>query len=485
MKKTILPLIALLSLAGNVNAQQPGGNDKANGLKKAVMLRPDVKKLIVQQLEQGRSQAQKTTASEVIIANYGYYDYSGSINEDSITFSYSGGRGNILNSFFDYFEYYNPLSTASRTNNPGETFLFDTAISYYATPQIPFVKQGMSNRSYDAADNIVRQDDWTYDAAGIIYGHRYRSMSYDANNNLLNAAGYVDTSATLTGIFELAQNLDANYASGTNRRVSDTIRSYWSPFIDKSFTSYTYDAAGRMTQSLTQDYDMSSASWLNNYQNIYSYDAAGRLVTAIWEYWNGNNWEIGNKDSMGYTGNATMYTLMEGTNYSGGMPTSRYRNIFTLNALQNVDSIYSVVEDTSGNWVPIARGKITYNSNQHATKYYEVTFDDNTNTWNTAPSAIYRWHYMATTSVKDAKKQQSNFVQYYPNPATQQLNLKIEQPKNGIRVSIYNLTGQLLQTLTQGATGLVQVDISALPAGTYIAEVSMNGQVQQSKFVKQ
>lgn len=485
MKKTILPLIALLTLGGNLNAQETGGNDVANGLKKAVMLRPDVKKLIVQQLERGKNQVQKTTASEVIIANYGYYDFSGSINEDSVTFSYSGSRGNILNSIFDYFDYYDPLSTVAPANNSGATMLFDTAIAFFATPQVPFVKQSMSKRSYDAADNIVRQDDWTYDAAGILDGNRYTAISYDANNNLINAAEYADTSAALTGIFELVQNLNANYASGTNRRVSDTIRNYWSSFFNKSFTTYTYDGAGRMTQSLTQDYDMSSASWINNYQNIYSYDAAGRLVTARWEYWNGNNWEIGNKDSMGYTGNANMYVLMESTNYSGGIPTSRYRNIFTLNPLQNVDSIYSEVEDSSGNWVPVARGKITYNNNQHATQYYEVTFDDNTNTWNTAPSTIYRWHYMATTSVKDAKNQESNFVESYPNPATQQLNLKIAQPKNGIRISIHNLTGQLLQTLDHGATDLVQIDISALPAGTYIAEVDMNGKVQQSKFVKQ
>lgn len=71
---------------------------------------------------------------------------------------------------------------------------------------------------------------------------------------------------------------------------------------------------------------------------------------------------------------------------------------------------------------------------------------------------------------------------YYPNPATHTLNIKAQKPVES--VSVINLAGQqVMSNMKVNADG--QINISALPVGTYVFKVVLQGgQVETFKIIK-
>jgi len=69
----------------------------------------------------------------------------------------------------------------------------------------------------------------------------------------------------------------------------------------------------------------------------------------------------------------------------------------------------------------------------------------------------------------------------YPTHASN--NITVELASTGIAdVTIYNLTGQIVNK--QSISDVAHLDISGLTSGTYITQVSVNGQVSTQKFIK-
>lgn len=69
--------------------------------------------------------------------------------------------------------------------------------------------------------------------------------------------------------------------------------------------------------------------------------------------------------------------------------------------------------------------------------------------------------------------------QLYPNPTAQRLHF---QPVTGL-VSVFDLTGR--KVLDAALDNATSVDVSHLPTGTYIAELSSGEHIYKSKFIKQ
>jgi hypothetical protein len=70
-------------------------------------------------------------------------------------------------------------------------------------------------------------------------------------------------------------------------------------------------------------------------------------------------------------------------------------------------------------------------------------------------------------------------VALFPNPASETLNLGIE---NGVSsIEITNVTGVKVRTIDRSAAGIQTVDIRDLPAGLYIVSVG-NGDIKASGY---
>lgn len=84
-----------------------------------------------------------------------------------------------------------------------------------------------------------------------------------------------------------------------------------------------------------------------------------------------------------------------------------------------------------------------------------------------------------TGTVTDAPAQSAERITTtYPNPATASggWNILLHQPGENVTVNIYNSLGQLVVSEQHERAGqIVHVDISSLAAGTYTAQISVNG----------
>ena len=69
-------------------------------------------------------------------------------------------------------------------------------------------------------------------------------------------------------------------------------------------------------------------------------------------------------------------------------------------------------------------------------------------------------------------------ITIYPNPTQNTLFIEAQQPIE--RVRIYNLQGQLIAEVYNS-----KVDVSALSAGLYFVQVSVNGKSETKKFLKE
>lgn len=83
---------------------------------------------------------------------------------------------------------------------------------------------------------------------------------------------------------------------------------------------------------------------------------------------------------------------------------------------------------------------------------------------------------VGTLGVKDTEKIS---VKYYPNPVKDILT--VSSDKKVSQISVYSVTGQLLQEINQSDT----ISLSKLPSGVYFVKTTVNGQTDTTKIIKE
>jgi hypothetical protein len=111
------------------------------------------------------------------------------------------------------------------------------------------------------------------------------------------------------------------------------------------------------------------------------------------------------------------------------------------------------------------------------TCYYRLKQTDfNGQSTNSKDISIKPLHYFAVQNV-------------YPNPATQQLNVSIQQESaNNLVINIYNAEGKRVYMAAKSIaekSNTVQIDLNDLPAGIYLLTIQGPNTNYQSKFVKE
>lgn len=98
-------------------------------------------------------------------------------------------------------------------------------------------------------------------------------------------------------------------------------------------------------------------------------------------------------------------------------------------------------------------------------------------------------HFSYSKTLLFDKRQQGAVLYLYPNPAASTLNLSFTQKKQGPAVvTILDMKGSVVKKLTEfvGAGKVsVNLDITALPAATYIASVYTDGNTIRQPFIRQ
>jgi hypothetical protein len=80
---------------------------------------------------------------------------------------------------------------------------------------------------------------------------------------------------------------------------------------------------------------------------------------------------------------------------------------------------------------------------------------------------------------------QSNLseIQLFPNPATQVVNLKLENTGEIHDIKIWNQAGALVKTIQTSRTSN-QISVEDLPAGFYLTTIHTDNEIYRSRFIK-
>ncbi len=285
-------------------------------------------------------------------------------------------------------------------------------------------------------------------------------------------------------------------------------------------STYSFDAEGRPTGETAYGWD--GESWVAERKFVYEYTTGNAPSTILMQRQEDNNWvsfarlvELGWHEDAEQDGLAdyTMQALQDGN----WVNMERQETRFTGNG-GYVETTQTFEEN---NWVNDFRITVQYDAHHNKTldQYeewvdqngdgmpqddewliedalkYVNTYDSNDNlteiisqSWelNGGPGAFQnreRWVFSNFQNVLSAKEEQQLALHVYPNPAVGQLSVKMEKGA-GASVRLVSLTGQTMLNTSLASAEAQELDLSAVPAGTYILQIQSKAGLRTQKIVK-
>jgi hypothetical protein len=113
--------------------------------------------------------------------------------------------------------------------------------------------------------------------------------------------------------------------------------------------------------------------------------------------------------------------------------------------------------------------------------YYARVYPTNTSTFNTTSCYTVR---VALGTAARMQEFATADVEAFPNPAKNQLNLKLNGFDGTAEIGIYNANGTRMLT-KKSTAGTTSLDVSSLPSGVYMINVNAGkATLARTKFVK-
>lgn len=336
---------------------------------------------------------------------------------------------------------------------------WDTTAGQWMTPSNEFIQ----SFGYDAQNRVTSRNSVVKNDGDVVMVMN-RTYSYDANGRLNPARGLDTIFQGSVGIGLVGVD---SFVYDANGRMSERIfaREISGMYMISSRMLYTYNANGKLIETLVQDYNSSGMSWEDNERFTYTWDG-NNMVVQLKENYNDPMWENSEVDSFFYTGT-------------------------------KITKIVSY-QDNSGSWDEGSMELITYNGDKFAT-LEEYTWDGsdmvadvktvfNYTGDNFTSAYIYAWtgsdweaDYSQRITVVGsngiASKSKVNFS-IYPNPANDKMT--INGLSGNYSLEVFDMNGSKVNAKQIGE----QVDVSALTPGVYMLKINAENTTSVKKFVK-
>lgn len=160
-----------------------------------------------------------------------------------------------------------------------------------------------------AQNKLLSSIDEYYDGTSwqIYAGNNYE---YDSNNNLTKETYY--NYDFLTGLWKISYT--TSYAYDGNNRVIQTIDQNWISATNKLENSYRETATyvgGKYVESIGEEWDDSSLSWVYKWKDVFSYNASNLIESSLSYKWDGLQWIIDFRGTLTYNGSTKISALLE------------------------------------------------------------------------------------------------------------------------------------------------------------------------------
>ncbi|MBW6478044.1 MAG: T9SS type A sorting domain-containing protein [Bacteroidales bacterium] len=125
-----------------------------------------------------------------------------------------------------------------------------------------------------------------------------------------------------------------------------------------------------------------------------------------------------------------------------------------------------------------------FNSNGQPVDIQIRAFDSwNGNLWENISRMIFEYETPTNTPAYNAPV--TELARVFPNPAVNQINIEPQSTNSDMQVRIFSITGQLIHSqLIQAFSGQAHIDISSMPSGMYLMDITSGNDKQAIKFMK-
>ena len=396
--------------------------------------------------------------SRIIAQTYLVFDGSAFVPVDSITYSYSFGRGGQLSTddFNDNFVSF----------DESYTYLFNPAINAYRNQFHRKQEFNETNKVdiYTCRTWRVSNSTWR-DSARFLYNYNNDQTHLDSTVFQIKSGGNWMDHVIYRNVFDAANRVKEmnstayemkfNYDANNNvlERL-DRIYPFPNPWTDESKHFFTYNMANQMTTYIVQEFDI---TW--KYVKKYEYTYNGLDVLTETEYdWTNNFWTDVRKHTFAYN-----------TAHSKMSDVSEYWNA-TLNAFVNE-----------------VRLQWTYNSFGQPLTYFSQSWDPATSSWIlTTNDFIHRYYYESFNPASVNRFPQAALqMVLYPQPANQSLNVRVQLGGNEqYTIAVYDVRGRVVKQLS-GSGNIIQqaITVQDLPSGTYFLKLTTSGAQETKQFL--
>jgi minor extracellular serine protease Vpr len=369
------------------------------------------------------------------------------------------------NTYEDYTPYINTLSGSNTTTTSNyNLYDDDTFIPDLCTVQVSFEQINPQNNKPHVRlyINNLAQDD----------NYKYISLDFIASDGTVNSWCQFCSFNNLTYASPF-QNGDTNMTVGELGGTGNSIISVGAYTSKNTWTSYSGQTQYQPNQAslhvLNQIAPFSSKGPTADGRIKPDITAPGNILASSVSRFDSNYASTSPRTVSGLTDgtNNWWYGMMEGTSMSAPMVTGIIALWLQANPNLNVADIKTILQNTAdtdsftgtGSAIPNntwGRGKIdAYSGIQYINQFLNVQNFDN-----------------------------QNSIIAYPNPFSNQLTIEANEPI--YKVEIYNLLGQKVKTLeiNNPSESTINIELSELAQGNYIAKVSSELLTNTIKLIK-
>ncbi len=463
------------------------------------------------------SEASKSTAiNSRLRGQRGWFWDSGNLyNGDSITYSYSGGRGSDGNDWYLYDNsihfvdegnsmWYNKAHS-SKTYDNANRILSDTSFSTpnSSTAQTP---QRLLTYQYDAQGNNTEYITYYWINGGWVPSERFIS-TYNTTNNLLtyqkdtynNGAlspaekttyTYYINDLVATKTYELYSNggwensQRVNNSYDLNNNLTSVIEEQWinGAWNNIRRTTHTFNSNGDYTITLIENFDTNTANWESTDRYTFTYNNLGYLTLQVSEkyYSFTSMWENDLKDEFTYDANGNYTETINSYWYNSHWQKDE-RNTFTYDLNENL--LENFRYEWFGNWSERIKWYYRYNS------YNQITLDSVLRYNSVVGDSYINYYYETYEEGTGITTIPTVLSIVSPNPFTQNVAIDLTVTEAGKHTfEVYNMAGQRIHIdsrhLAPGSQTIIW-DGQEAPKGVYFYKVYSQSGLASGKLVKQ
>lgn len=388
-------------------------------------------------------------------------------NRSTISYSANGLKQTVISEQYDttnkvwYYTNKFSLTTNDRGVEVNTTSYYYTGnqwqLSYYFSRKISYLNS-TSLKTTEIVDSV-----FDFNSNLIIPTYK-TTQAYDANDRVVDIRNYEqgNTPGTLVYITQDSIFYDSNGMPVT--------------LIEKAI-----DAQGNATNDFKYDEVVftdfnANTDLFENEPSSFKYYMASPF-----------GWELTGRLSTNILDNNGSRQIMEEEYVSGNyVPVSRNTMMFNSQK-EYVEEKFELYDAITSTWTVDFGMKyiITYDANNRRTEAIHQNYDKNVNQYVNMNKEEYSNYVLINTGISNLKNEELNI---YPNPVlSNNIKIKINNPDNSVAIAdIFDLNGRNIQTesITLNAS-IIELNLSQIESGIYFLKLETNSGSKFVKFIKE